>query len=61
MIPYFPVTPPQAPPSHNLLLFLPCCLNEDALQPPTLSNPTPSASPYAKASNLHRTKCLPSH
>jgi hypothetical protein len=54
MIPHFQVTPP--PPPHPTSAFPPpLCLYEGAL--PTLSCPTT----YAGASNLPRTKGLPSH
>ena len=63
MISHYLVTHPQLPPP-----IIPHPRPSPTLSfkrvvphPPTLSHPTTIAFPYAGASNLHRTKALPSH
>ena len=60
MISPFLVTPPQ---THHLIPHLPSPFASTGvlLHPLTHSHCTTLASPYAGASNLHRTKGLPSH
>jgi hypothetical protein len=61
MITHFPVTPLQSLHSTSSLSSLPLASMRVLPHPPTLSYSTTSASPYPGASNLHRTKGLPSH
>ena len=62
MISHFTVTPPQNPHYTSALSLSPLCLSTRVIPyPSTLSIPTAPASPYAEASNLHRTKGLSSH
>ena len=61
MISHFLVTPPQVLHPTTSLSSLPFASVRMLPHSPTLSCPTAPAYPYARVSNLHRTKGLNSH
>ena len=61
MISHFLVTPPQVLHPTTYLSSFPFASMRALSYPPTFSHPAAPASSSVEASNLHRTKGLPSH